>query len=202
MGPEVRCTEFEIGTGRRLVPEHLVLEFIRLGVVVNHEALEVLRALVHDLTKRIKIGKHTGILLIELTTVAHDVFTQNKDVIDVSAQIGWNTHGVLHCDNKHGVDVAPVHEEIANILVANPCLVIQTIIQNQEVARVYRRCTTVRYVFRNLARNEFLALQNIADNEGRILLMDEHRRNNFAVEQVGPFCSRNDGSTGKALVMP
>ena len=32
--------------------------------------------------------------------------------------------------------------------------------------------------------------------------MDKHRGDNFAVEQVGALCSRNDGSTGKALIMP
>lgn len=55
MRPEFRIAQTEIGTRRRLVPEHLILQLVGLRIVVNDEALKVLRALVHDLAERIKI---------------------------------------------------------------------------------------------------------------------------------------------------
>ncbi len=120
MRPELWATEPEIRMRRGLIPKHLILQLVGLGVVVNHEALKILRALVHDLTERVEVRKHTGILLIELAAVAHNVLTQNKDKIDVRAQIRWDTDRILHGEDKHGVNVTAVHEEIANVLVTHP----------------------------------------------------------------------------------
>ena len=77
MRPELGATETEIGVRRGLVPKHLILQLVGLGVVIDHKAFKVLRTLVHDLAEGIKIRKHAGILLIELAAVAHNVLTQN-----------------------------------------------------------------------------------------------------------------------------
>ena len=75
MRPEFRRTQTELRARSSLIPKHLILQLVRFCVVVNHETFIVLRALVHDLAKRIEIGKHPRILLIELTAVADNVLT-------------------------------------------------------------------------------------------------------------------------------
>ena len=51
MGPEIWTAQPEILMRRRLVPEHLILQLVRLGIVVNDQALKILSALIHDLTE-------------------------------------------------------------------------------------------------------------------------------------------------------
>ena len=51
MGPEIRAAQPEILVRGRLVPEDLILEFVRLGVVINNQTLKILRALVHHLAE-------------------------------------------------------------------------------------------------------------------------------------------------------
>ena len=185
-----------------LIPEHLVLQLVRFRVVVNHEALKVLRALVHNLTERIEIRKHAGILVIEFAPIVDDVLTQNKDIVDVRAQIRRNTHRILHRDDEHCVDVATVHEQIPDIPVTNPCLVIQTVIQNQEVARVDDGRASLGEVLGNLLGDELLALEHIRDNHRIVFLVDEHLGHEFAVELIRALRAGNHRSAGERLVMP
>ena len=149
---------------RGLVPEDLILQLIGLCVVVNNQTLKILRALIHDLTERVEIRKHAGILVIELAPIIDDVLAQNKDIVDVRAQSRRDAHSVLHRDNEHGVDVAAVHEEIANIAIADPRRIEQAVIQNQEIPRIDRRCSTLIEILGDLLGNEFLALEHIANN--------------------------------------
>jgi len=71
----------------RLVPEDLVGQFVRFGVVIDHETLEILGALVHDLTKALKSGEHTGIILPDTLAIGNIRFAQNEDVINVSSEV-------------------------------------------------------------------------------------------------------------------
>ena len=73
MGPEIGAAQTEILMRSRLVPEDLILQLVGLRVIVNHETLEILRALVHDLTKRVKIRKHTRVLVIQLAAIVDNV---------------------------------------------------------------------------------------------------------------------------------
>ena len=202
MRPEFRRTNPEIIVRCRLVPEHLVLQLVRFRIIVNHEALKVLRALVHNLTKRIKIRKHTGILVIQFPPIVDDVLTQNEDVVDVRAQIRRNTHRILHRDDEHCVDVTPVHEQITDIPVTNPCLVIQTIIENQEISRVDNGRAPLGEVLGNLLGDELLALEHIRDNHRIVFLVDEHLGYEFSVELIRTLRAGNHRSTWEALVMP
>jgi len=149
---------------RSLVPKHLVLQLVRLRVVINYQAFEVLRALVHDLTKRIEVRKHASILLIQLATVTNNVLTENEDIVDVRAQRRGNAHRILHRDDEHRMDVAPVHEEIAHVAIPNPRTVIQTVVQNQEVPGIHRGRSPCGQVAGNLLGNQLLALQDVGDN--------------------------------------
>jgi hypothetical protein len=85
MGPELRATEAELRARGSLVPKYLILQLVGLGVIVNNKTFKILRALIHNLTKGVKIGKHSGILLIELPAIADNIFTQNKDIVDISS---------------------------------------------------------------------------------------------------------------------
>ena len=202
MRPEIRATETEIRMRCRLVPEHLILQLVTLRVVIDDQTFEVLRTLVHDLAEGVEIRKHARILIVQLATIVNDVLSQNEDVVNVCSQGRWNAHRVLHGDDEHGVDVAPVHEEIAHIAVANPGGVEQTVVQNQEVARIYGGGALIIEILRDLLSNELLALENIGDDQRSILLVDEHRGNDLAVELIGALRTGYHRSARKTLVMP
>lgn len=202
MCPELGRTETEIRMRCRLVPEHLILQLVTLRVIIDDQALKVLRTLVHDLAEGVKIGKHTRVLIIQLATIADDCLSQDKDVVDVRAERRWNAHRILHCDNEHGVDVAPVHEEIAHIAVAHPRIIIQTVVQNQEVAGIDGGSASLAEILRDLLGDELLALEHIADDQGGILLVDEHRGNDLAVELIGALGTGYHRPARKTLVMP
>ena len=202
MRPKLRTAELEIRMRSRLVPEDLILQLIRLRVVIDHQTLKVLRALVHDLAEGIEIGEHTGILVVELAPIVDDVLAQNKDVVDVRAQRRWNTHRVLHRDNKHGMHMAPVHEEISDIAITDPRRIEQTVIENQEIAGIDGGGPPLAEILGNLFGDELLALQNIGDNQRRIFLVNKHRRDNLTVELIRPLRTGYNSSTRETLVVP
>ncbi len=186
----------------RLVPEHLVLQLVGLRIVVNHQALKVLRALIHNLAERIKVGEHARVLLVQLPPVADDRLTQNEHEVDVRPQVGGDTDRILHRNDKHRVDVAPVHEEIADVAVTDPAAIVQTVVQDQEVPRVNPRRAALPEIFRDTLGDQLLALQDVADDQGGILLVDEGGRDSLTVEHVGALCAGNHGAHGDILVMP
>ncbi len=151
--PELRRTQAEIWVGIGLVPKHLVLQLVGLGVVVDHQTLEVLRALVHDLTEGVEIGEHTRVLFVELTTIADDVLTEEEHIVDVRTQIWRNTDGVLHGDDEHRMNVAPVHEQIPDVPIADPAGIVQTVVQDQEVPRIHSGCPASRQITSDLLRD-------------------------------------------------
>ena len=81
--PECVRTNFKIRMRFGLVPKHLVLDIVTLGIVENHQAFVVLSALVHHLAENFECRKHPGVTLVDTLTVGHDVFSQNEYVIDV-----------------------------------------------------------------------------------------------------------------------
>ncbi len=202
MRPQLGTTQTEVRVRIRLIPKHLVLQLVGLGVVVNHQTLKVFRALVHDLTERVKVREHAGILLIELPPVAHDVLAEDEHVVNVRAQRRWDTHRILHRNDEHGVDVATVHEQIAHIAIADPALIIQTVVQNQKVPWVHGGGAAIRQILGDLFADQLLALHHVSDDQRRILLVDEDRRHDFTIELVGTLCARNHGAKRNALVMP
>ncbi len=163
--PELRRAQTEIGMRGSLVPEHLVLQLVRLRVVVDDQTLEVLRALGHDLTERVEIRKHTGVLLIELATIGNDVLAEDEHVVDVRTEVRGDTDGVLHRDDEHSVDVTPVHEQIPDVTVADPAGIVQTVVQNQEVAGIHGGSATLCQILGDLLGDELLALEDIGDDE-------------------------------------
>jgi hypothetical protein len=200
--PELRSTQTEIGVSSRLVPEHLVLQLVRLRVIIDDQTLEILRTLGHDLTERVEIRKHTGILFVEFAAISDDVLTKDEHVVDVRTEVWGNTDGVLHRDDEHGVDVTTVHEQIPDVAITDPAGIVQTVVQNQEVAGVHGGRAALRQILGDLLGDELLALEDVGDDKGRILLMDEHGRHHLAVELVGTLRTGDHGTTGQTLVVP
>jgi len=83
----------------RLIPEDLFVQFVGLRIVVDDQALKILGALVHDLTKALKCGEHARVILPDALSIGDVGFAQDKHVINVRAQIGRNTERILHCDD-------------------------------------------------------------------------------------------------------
>ena len=86
--PELFGAQTEIVVTIRFIPEHLVLQFIRFCVVYNTKALVILRALVHDLTKALKRGKHTGVILVNTLAIGNIWLAQNKNEVNIGAERG------------------------------------------------------------------------------------------------------------------
>ncbi len=185
-----------------LVPEHLVLQLVRLRVVIDHQALEVLGTLVHHLTEGVEVREHTRVLFVELLAVADNGLAQNEHEVDVRAQIRGNADRVLHRDDKHCVDVAPIHKEIPDVAVADPAAVIQTVVEDQEVPRIDGRGAALAEILRDPLGDQLLTLQDVADDQGGILLVDEGRWDGLAVEHIRTLRTGNNGADGDALVMP
>jgi hypothetical protein len=87
------------------------------------------------------------------------------------------------------VYVTTIHEEIPYIFITGPSGIIETIIKNKEVPRIYRSGAPLRQVLRDLLGDEFLALKNIGDHERGILFMDKEWGDDLTVELVGTFCT-------------
>ena len=202
MRPELRTAQTNLGTRRRLVPKHLIHKRVALGIIVNHEALIVLRTLIHNLAKRVKIGEHARVLVIQLPPIVDDVLAQNKDVVDVRTEGRGDAHRILHRDDKHGMDVTTVHEEITYIPVADPRGVEQTVIENQEVAGIHDGRAPFADVLGNLLGNQLLTLEHIGDDQRRILLVDKHGGDELAVELIGALCAGDNRAAGKGLIVP
>lgn len=188
--------------GIRLVPEHLILQFVGFRVVVDHQALEVLRTLVHHLTERVEVREHARVLLVQFPPVADDRLAQNKHEVDVRAQTRRDTDGVLHRDDKHRMDVTPVHEQIPDVAIADPTAIVQAVVQDQEVPRVDPRGAALPEILGDPLGDQFLTLQDVADDQRGVLLMDEGRWDGLAVEHVRALCAGNHGAHGNVLVVP
>ena len=81
--PEFLRAEFEILMWLRLIPEDLVVEFIRFGVIIDDEALEILGALIHHLTEGLECRKHARVILVDALPVRYIGLSQNEDIVDV-----------------------------------------------------------------------------------------------------------------------
>lgn len=97
--PELLRAQLERAVLLRLVPEDLLLQFVGFRIVIDHQALKILGALVHHLAKALKRGEHARVVLVDAFAVGNIGFAQDKHVINVRAQIGRNTKRILHCDD-------------------------------------------------------------------------------------------------------
>ena len=72
---------------RRLVVKNTIFYTIRFARVVEHETLVVFCTGIHHLTEHVECWKNTKESLVQTFTVLNDIFTKDKYIIDVGAQV-------------------------------------------------------------------------------------------------------------------
>jgi len=184
VGPELGGPNLEVAVHLSLVPENGVLQFVGLGIVVNDQALVVLCTLVHDLTKELKVGKGRAVVFENTLAIREVGFSQNKHIVDVCSQGRLDTEGELHRNQEKHLEPTAVHEQIANVLVVGPRVVVHTVVQNQERPRVELGLDAPILVLHDFLHDELLAFDEVCQNHSIVLTMDEDGRNHLFEEAV------------------
>ena len=184
-----------------LVPEDLLLQFVGFRVVVDHQALKILGALVHHLTKALKRGEHARVVLVDAFAIGNVGLAQDKHVINVRAQIGRNTERILHCDDQHDLPVSTVHKKEAHHDVLGPFVVVEAVVQHDEGAGVNGGAFVGFHLFFHLFEDGFLALEDVFDDGGVISVVDEELGDVGGEEAVAGFRAGDDGADGDVLVV-
>ncbi len=81
--PELGRAHAKVVMRLGLVPENLVFDAVALGIVVDHQALEVLSTSIHCRAKNLESWKHACIVLVNALAIIEEIFAQDKDVINV-----------------------------------------------------------------------------------------------------------------------
>jgi hypothetical protein len=80
----------------RFIPKYLVRKLVGFRIIIDYQALEVLRCIVHDSTERLQRREHTGIILPNTLPICQIWLSQYKHVINIGTQVGWDTQWILH----------------------------------------------------------------------------------------------------------
>jgi len=202
MLPELGCSNTELlRVHFSLVPENTVLKFIALRCIVNDEALVVLSTLVHHLTEEFKGGKGRPVVVIDALAVGGIGLTKNENIVYVSSESRLNTEGILHSNQEEDLEPTTVHEEVLNVLVVCPGIVIHTVVENHKGSGVNLALFSNGEVLLDFVHNEFLAFTEICQNNGTELSVNEERRNHLSVETVRLFCTTNNRAERHILVV-
>ena len=132
MLPELGSTNTEIGVNVGLVPENTVLQLCGLARIVNHEALVILRTLVHNLAEEFKGGEGGGVVVKNAFPIIEVRLAENEHEVHVGTERRLNTERVLHSNQEERLQPPPVHEKVANILVMSPTVIVHTVVQNHK----------------------------------------------------------------------
>lgn len=213
MIPEFRGTNAEVTLDLRLVVKDRILHLVGACVVVNDEALKIFRTLIHNLAEELKVGEGCTEVIKDTLTVRDLRLTENEHIVHVCTEHWRNTERLLHRDQEEHFLVATVQEDVTNVLVVNPRIVVQAVIQNQERAGIQllprhhcrRRATphTACRIFHigDLLCNNLLALYEVVDNGWILLAVNEERRNDLSVEAVGLLRTADHCTDWDILVM-
>ncbi len=183
------------------LPKHLIFKAVRLNSVADHQALVVLRALVHELTEHLKCRKHTGLILVDTLAVAQHVLTQNEHKVDVGTQIGCDTQRVLHGNHGHHINVATVHKHIASALLTNPRIIVQAVIQNQERPGIHVGVSAIPLLVLIASHLDLhLTLDGAHHNLGTLLVMNEPGWNHMLKKLVGNLRAGDNGTHREAVL--
>jgi hypothetical protein len=185
----------------RLVPEDLFVQFVGFRIVIDDQALKILGALVHNLTKALKRGEHARVVLPYASAISNVGLAQDKHVINVRAQIGRNTKRILHCDDQHDLPMTPVHKEEAHHDVLGPFVVIEAVVQDDEGAGVNGGAFICFHFFFHLFEDGLLAFEDVFDDGGIISVMDKEFRDVGGEETVAGFGAGDDGADGDVLMV-
>ena len=199
--PEFLRAQLERAVLLRLVPEDLLLQFVGFRIVIDHQALKILGALVHHLAEALKRGEHARVVFVDAFAVGDVGFAQDKHVINVRAQIGRNTERILHCDDQHDLPMPPVHEEEPHHDVLGPFVVEEAVVQDDERAGVNGGAFIRFHFFFHLLEDGFLAFEDVFYDGGVVSVMDKEFRDVGGEEAVAGFGAGDDGADGDVLVV-
>ena len=184
-----------------LVPIHTVFELGRLTRIINHETLIVLRAGIHDLTEELERGECAGVVVKNALSVRGIRFAQNENEVDVRPESGLNTERVLHSDNEEHLQPATVHEEVADVLVMCPAVIVHTVVENHKRTWIEAGFAATRLFALNAAHDHLLALHEVGQDHCIVLTVDEEGGNHFAIKRVRLLCTADHSAEGHILMV-
>ncbi len=114
----------------RLVPENHVFQLIGASRVINHETFVVLGTLTHDLAEEVKTREGRSEVVKDTFAIVDEILAQDEDKVHVCTKNWRNTERVLHSNNEKDLLMTTVQEEVANILIVNPRVIVETVIHN------------------------------------------------------------------------
>jgi len=132
VSPELGQANTEIPVYLSLIPKDDVLQLITLCVVAHNKTLIILCALIHDLAEELERRKCRSVVFINTLPVVEIRLTQNEHIVHIRSQNRGHTERVLHSNQEEYFDPATVQEEIANIEIPGPRVVVETVVQDQE----------------------------------------------------------------------
>jgi hypothetical protein len=116
----------------RLVPKDTICYSVRLGCIIQYQALIVFGTRIHNLTKLIKVGKYAKKSFIEILAVLTDVITERKDIVHVGSDHRGHVHTVLGRHHKEYLPVAAIHKELADRRVSHKGSIVHTVIHKDK----------------------------------------------------------------------
>jgi len=122
----------KVASDGRLVPKDTVRDSVRLGRVVQDQALVVFSTRIHHLTKLIKVWEDPEKRLVEVLTILSDIVSKRKDIVNIGPNHRGHVHTVLSRHHEENLPVTPIHEELADGRVAHESLVVHTVIHEHK----------------------------------------------------------------------
>ena len=167
-----------------------ILNSVGLTGVVQNQALVILRAGIHHLTKHFKCWKNAKKRLVQALAILDDVLTKHKHVIHIRAQVWTQVHTVLHRQQKEDFPVATIHKALTDTRVFHERFVVHTVVQKQKGAR-----------FVSLADQASLALKHLFNSWPVVIPVDEQVGNKLAVVVISILCTGHDNSTRNVFLV-
>ena len=156
---------------------------------------------IEEMAKELKVGKGRAVVFENTLAIGEIGLSQNKHIVDVGPQRRLDAEGELHRNQEKHLEPAPVHKQIANVLVVSPRVVVHTVVQNQERPRVELGLDASVLVLHDFLHDELLPLDKIRQNHRIVLPVNEDGRNHLFEEAVRLLCPRNPCAERHILVV-
>ena len=93
----------------------------------------------------------------------------------------------MHREEEHALYVAPVLEDVADVAVLGPRIVVQTVVENQESTWIHARLAVERHFLIDLVNGHLLTSHVVVDDTGLVLFVNKDIRYELGEELVGRF---------------
>jgi hypothetical protein len=112
-----------------------------------------------------------------------------------------NTEWVLHSNQKEDFEPTTVHEEILNVLIVSPGIVVHTVVENHKGTGVNLTLFTHGKVLLDFVHDQFLTFTKVCEDYWTELSMNEERWNHLTIETIRLLCTANYSTEGHILVV-